>query len=214
VNTGKPRLQIGLRLFLLLSLLASILAAWVGLRQQLRQHPGPPVDYFGRCDPCFARYDVDGFVLVATGDRGSLSELPNTERLAILRLRQYDNGDLQRLPTFPSLQTIRFDDPDYQLTEEAVHHLAQCPALQKVQLLKATDDDLALLGGLEQITDLIIGSCRVTRVGLARLAEMQQLEVLSVNSMTVTQEQIDALQESLPNCIIVVQQIERTGIIR
>ena len=117
-------------------------------------------------------------------------------------------SDLSFLANFPGLRRLISIDSKKHVTDISV--LAQLPDLEYVELFMQDITDISALANHEHLLDLNL--CHNNITDLTPLYSCPNLERLWIScNPNLTQEEIDALQAVLPDCVIVTESYESTG---
>ena len=116
--------------------------------------------------------------------------------------------DLSFLGNFPRLRRLIVIDSKKHVTDISV--LAQLPDLEYVELFMQDITDISALANHEHLLDLNL--CHNNVTDLSPLYSCPNLQRLWISyNPNLTQEEIDKLQERLPNCVIETESYESTG---
>lgn len=116
--------------------------------------------------------------------------------------------DLSFLANFPGLKRLIVIDSKKPVTDISV--LAELPDLEYVELFMQDITDISALANHEKLLDLNL--CHNNITDLSPLYSCTNLERLWISyNPNLTQEEVDKLQEMLPNCVIETETYESTG---
>lgn len=116
--------------------------------------------------------------------------------------------DLSFLANFPGLKRLIVIDSKKPVTDISV--LTQLPDLEYVELFMQDITDISALANHEKLLDLNL--CHNNITDLSPLYSCTNLERLWISyNPNLTQEEVDKLQEKLPNCVIETETYESTG---
>ena len=117
-------------------------------------------------------------------------------------------SDLSFLANFPGLRRLICIDSKKHVTDISV--LAQLPDLEYIELFMQDITDISALANHENLLDLNL--CHNNITDLTPLYSCPNLERLWIScNPNLTQEEIDALQAVLPDCVIETESYESTG---
>ena len=117
-------------------------------------------------------------------------------------------SDLSFLANFPGLRRLICIDSKKHVTDISV--LAQLPDLEYIELFMQDITDISALANHEHLLDLNL--CHNNITDLTPLYSCPNLERLWIScNPNLTQEEIDALQAVLPDCVIETESYESTG---
>ena len=140
-------------------------------------------------------------------DLNALAALPKLNALFVGNC-PHTSSLLQRLPTLPRVETFVLQDCDG-FTDDDLSHLARLPKLKYLDIVKSSpvsDAGLEHLSRLENLETLCLrkSSGQITKAGLQPLQRLTKLKQLIVLRGDLTLDQLDTLQELLPNCTVLV----------
>lgn len=117
---------------------------------------------------------------------------------------QYESADFQGLAQFRKLSSLRLSFEH--LADSVLPHLQNCPALKHIRLwgMELTGDRLYHLQTINTLREIEIRSPKLKDIGLYHLAQLKNLEYLHVSCQSVSLTAKNKLQESLPNCEIII----------
>lgn len=146
----------------------------------------------------------------AGADEINLDALTALPKLNSLFLGNCSNTGsmLQRLPALPLLETFVLQDCGG-FTDENLQYLARLPNLKSLDIVKSSpvsDAGLEHLSRLENLEMLCLrkSSGQITKAGLQPLQRLTKLKQLIVLRGDLALDQLDALQQLLPNCTVLV----------
>lgn len=117
-------------------------------------------------------------------------------------------SDLSFLANFPGLRRLICIDSKKPVTDISV--LAELPDLEYIELFMQDITDISALANHENLLDLNL--CHNNVTDLTPLYSCPNLERLWISyNPNLTQEEVDALQAVLPNCVIETESYESTG---
>ena len=114
----------------------------------------------------------------------------------VLSNRGLQNSDLEALCTLTNLENLSISDNA--ITD--VSPIANLPKLTSLQLSNNNVTDVSPLSGLESLKTLYLDGNPVD--DLTPLYQLQNLRTLSMKSVSVTDRELTALEEALPDCYI------------
>ena len=140
-------------------------------------------------------------------DLNALAALPKLNALFVGNC-PHTSSLLQRLPTLPRVETFVLQDCDG-FTDDDLSHLARLPKLKYLDIVKSSpvsDAGLEYLSRLENLETLCLrkSSGQITKAGLQPLQRLPKLKQLIVLRGDLTLDQLDTLQQLLPNCTVLV----------
>ncbi|MCE9545524.1 MAG: HEAT repeat domain-containing protein [Planctomycetia bacterium] len=133
-----------------------------------------------------------------------VTKLRQLKCLALMGGSITDSG-VGRLMELKNLEELSLSGK--KITDNSLENLKALPKLSRLSLLQTgiTDNGLKHLAQLKHLKTLHLGQNQIGDAGLEHLAALGQLEELSVNNTRVTEQGLKKLQQSLPNCEIMVR---------
>jgi Leucine-rich repeat (LRR) protein len=140
---------------------------------------------------------------IKDGDLKWLRGLTELEELAIGGPGITDEG-IRQVVALRNLESLHLSGE--RITEKAIEHLRALKRLSRLSLTQTaiTDAGLKQLAEIKSLKALNLGWTQIGDAGLEHLAGLVRLEQLSVNNTRVTDRGVKKLQQSLPNCGIVI----------
>ena len=177
---------------------------WTGLDLSGSQVTDHGMAYLSQF-PGLTNIDVSKTKVSASGIE-LLRDIPTLGSLTL------DATQLRQLATIPDnelphVSQVWLDDAS--IDDQAISDLHRWKNLDSVVIMQGalTDDGLASLGRFTALTHLHIDKCPgVTDAGLFQLKSLEHLQFLVVRDTNATTASGPKLQESLPNCRIIVGQ--------
>jgi hypothetical protein len=203
--------RIGLRLLLLLSILASLILAWLAIRNDLQR-----LDR-GLASRC-SRYEKLGTASgVYFSGEGQLvgADVQNGPDMDLL-LTKYECSNVESIgiyspdvlkmfqpERFPSVKKINLMNVG--LTKQQLARFVALENLERIAFIQSVFDDLppewAGLARLPKLKYLVL-TVRPEE-SFRDFPELNQLRTITLNSPETTSEQVMTLQQRLPNCTVV-----------
>jgi uncharacterized protein YjeT (DUF2065 family) len=136
-------------------------------------------------------------------DLEPLKSLPSLESLGLQGCELSDTS-WECIRNISSLK--RLDLYDTQINSSELKQLAELPRLNRLTLDPCggaiSDDELAALGDLSNLTILRLVYARITDQGLMHLGKLTKLRYLDLRDSEVSDKAVQELQKTLPNCTI------------
>jgi Leucine-rich repeat (LRR) protein len=136
-------------------------------------------------------------VAIYGAEFSDLTPIAGLENLRQLRLKSTALTDLTPLDGLENLQRLRLESDG--VTE--ITTLAGLKNLQELYLNCPAVRDLTPLDGLEKLQRLVLNSVGATDI--TPVAGLKSLNELDLINTAFSDDQIESLQEALPNCVIV-----------
>ena len=215
-NSPLPRrrrrfaLRVNLRLFLLLWLMTSFLAAWWGLRRQIHavevrlKHTEA---YVALNESAGIKVDAHGVVCAVYGNAADLYHLPNYEHVVEVNIFHCEADQLAVLDRFPLLKTVRFAS-FHGVAAEAAARLTDQLHLTRLRARHVSDEDAAPLAQLRQLEYLHLEDSPLTDASIQSLSQLTGLEILSIHGSHITPAGAARLGAALPGCRLVLSSVQ------
>jgi hypothetical protein len=138
----------------------------------------------------------------------AMSQIVQLPRLQLLDIA--DTGlsatAIADLAQMPFLAQVSIDST--QATPEGVAGLVACPELSSVMLVDADDGSVERITQLSGVVDLTLVAGDVTAASFPALERMQNLQLLTLYDLNLSDDEIQELQQALPDCIVQQPQPE------
>jgi hypothetical protein len=203
------RARLSLRLFMLLCLGAGALVAWAGLvyqRGEIEQSL-QPADYkwqpLGRASEWFVNRhgEVIGATIKHADDWEALRQRIATSKLEYLAIRSPGAFRALRPQEFPNLRKLSLGEVD--LDRGVLSTLSELPKLHFLLITELGGDPVSAMSELESVATLRqLVLCLHPDASLDEFPALRQLRALTLSHPNATSEQLSAIRERLPDCVV------------
>lgn len=143
---------------------------------------------------------------LGTGKIADLSPLAKLTNLEVLEIRPTPEADLSILKRLTRLRDLGL----WGATAEDLSVIAELTLLESLYLRETTISDLTLLRDLTNLVELDLSYTKVDDV--TPLFGLKKLREINLTGTPVSQEQVRALQEALPECEIIEPEYATSGL--
>lgn len=114
---------------------------------------------------------------------------------------QLTSASLEYIATLPKLKTLNISC--FEIASTDLAHLSKSKTLSDLDLnCDLSDDDLAMLAGIPNLTKLFISGDSLSNAGLNHVAKMVNLDYIDIYAPDITVAGVKKLKEAKPNLIV------------